>query len=77
MYALQAVYTITMAKGFPIFIFSEFLPAVDALSPLVIIGDYNGFIIQQYTLHSAIGTGNNAYLFPEPGKYPVKYQGKD
>src|SRR5690606_1757755 len=76
-HTLETVDAVPMAQGIPILVLSEGFSALLPFSPLVVIGHYNGFIVQQYPLQPTIGACNDTDLFPEPGKYKIEYPGED
>jgi hypothetical protein len=76
MYTLETVYAVSFAGSHPILGFLEFGPTGLFLSTLVVVGDHNGFIIQQNTLQPAVRTSNDTDLFPKPGKDEIEHGGE-
>src|SRR5690606_1668026 len=76
-HALETVDAVSQAQDIPVLDLAEFLASVFPFPPLVVIGHQDGFFVQQYPLHSAIGTGDEPYQFPEPGKDEIEDTGED
>ena len=71
-YTLKTIYTVAVPQSFPIFVLSELFTPVFTLAPFMVIGHYNGFIVQQHPLQSTVWASDNTYLFPEPCENEIK-----
>src|SRR5690606_28671668 len=75
--ALETIYTIPVAQRPPILVLSELFSSFFTFSPFMVVGNDNGFLVQQNALHPPIVTGYDAYLFPEPDNDKIEDPGKD
>src|SRR5690606_14709664 len=66
--ALETVDAVPMAQGVAVLSLAEHLTALLPFPPLVVVGHHDGLFVQEHPLQPAVGAGDDAYLFPEPGE---------
>ena len=69
---MKAVDAIAKSQGLAVFVLPEFLASVFGLSALMVIGDDDGFVIEQDPLHPPVRTGYDTDLLSEPGKDKIE-----